>query len=88
MGSKRHGDWKRIVLGAALVALAVLTATGRASAGQETVAGVTGTVTDESQSIVPGVTVTVSCQTVLFATVAPSASNMSPSEVGVWSAKW
>src|SRR5437867_1936280 len=59
MGSKRDGGWKRTVVGAALVALAVLTAAGRASAGQETVAGITGTVTDESQSIVPGVTVTV-----------------------------
>ena len=59
MGSKRYGDWKRIVLGAAIVALGVLTAIGRASAGQETVAGITGTVTDESQSVMPGVTVTV-----------------------------
>lgn len=59
MVSRLRGDWRRIVLGAAVAGLIVLTAAGRAIAGQETVAGIFGSVTDESQSLMPGVTVTV-----------------------------
>src|SRR5262245_55744696 len=59
MVSRLSGDWRRIVLGAATAGLIVLPAAGRASAGQETVAGIFGTVLDQSQSVMPGVTVTV-----------------------------
>src|SRR5262245_45374660 len=58
MVSRLGADWRRIVLAAALVVLSVLMAAGPASAGQETVAGIFGAVTDESQSVMPGVTVT------------------------------
>ena len=60
MGSRLSGDWRRIVLGAALAGLSVLVAVPLARAGQQTEAGLSGTVTDESQGVMPGVTVTVS----------------------------
>ena len=51
---------RRIGLGGAVaVFFGVLAIAGRASAGQETNAGVIGTVTDQSQGVMPGVTVTV-----------------------------
>ena len=60
MASRLSGDWRRIVLGVALAGLSVLAAVPLASAGQQTEAGLSGTVTDESQGVMPGVTVTVS----------------------------
>ncbi len=58
MVSRLRGDWKRIVLGVAVAGLSVLTVVGRASAGQETDASVIGTVSDQSQGVLPGVAVT------------------------------
>jgi len=48
-----------MLLWAALAGLGVMTVVGPVSAGQETAAGLSGTVTDESQGVMPGVTVTV-----------------------------
>jgi len=46
-----------------LAILGVLTVDGRSSAGQATDASLTGTVTDESQGVLPGVTVTATSST-------------------------
>ncbi len=62
MGSSRVYGWRRSV-GAVLVVLAALVGTSRATAGQLTEASVIGTVTDESQSLIPGVTVTATSPT-------------------------
>jgi len=54
-----RGGWTRIVQRAAVASLGVLTVVGPASAGQDTDASLIGTVTHESQAVMPGVTVTV-----------------------------
>jgi carboxypeptidase family protein len=60
MGWRVAGYSRRIVLGAALAGLSVLTPVAQAYAAQDVTAGITGTVTDESKGVMPGVTVAVS----------------------------
>jgi len=58
MASRLRGDrWRIFVLGVASAVFS-LCAVGGAGAGQSTEASVIGTVTDESQGVMPGVTVT------------------------------
>ena len=60
MTSSRSGCERRPIASRIVFAvLSLVIAAGPARAGQDTVAGVAGTVTDESQGVLPGVTVTV-----------------------------
>jgi hypothetical protein len=54
----RSGRWRNVVLAVAAAVFGVLGVVGSAHAGQSTEASVIGTVTDESQGVMPGVTVT------------------------------
>jgi Carboxypeptidase regulatory-like domain len=58
MVSTLSGGWRRIVQGT-VTALSILAVVLPASAGQETRGSIIGTVTDQSEGVMPGVTVTV-----------------------------
>src|SRR5262245_48823537 len=60
MGARICGAWKRIASRTALGGVCLMIAVGSASAGQDVSTGVGGIVTDDSNLVLPGVTVTVS----------------------------
>ncbi len=60
MVSRSHGGWRRLASSSALVGVCVMSALGSVNAGQDVSTGVSGTVTDESELVLPGVAVTVS----------------------------
>ena len=60
MVSRSHGGWRRLASSFALVGVCLMVALGSVNAGQDVSTGVSGTVTDESELVLPGVAVTVS----------------------------